>query len=307
MTLFTGRGRHHSSSRGGGAWGQCCQVEQLRPQPSWNISLWALTAPLGFSVFRLSIRSPAVAEERASFLDRRHIARVHSRTSTDISAIPDVDTSRSTRRRAAARSTPLRPSLVASLSWPDRRHHVPALTVTSGGRGVGFDMHAWGRLAVLRRQFNSSFYLLRLSGLRFLAYISTRRAALSCVRTEGITRCKQQSGAKACESPKCASATVGVLSHGLCTVRRILVSEWPRASCSSSHVGEMSGHTTNSLVALGSACWWLLLVWLSAGASGVCFLVFLALVLLAGLGASGFLFLCMRATGSIVSAAASGC
>ena len=79
MTLFTGRGRHHSSSRGGGAWGQCCHVEQLRLQPSWDISLY--TAPLGFSVLRLSIRSPAVAEERASFLDRRHIARVHSRTS----------------------------------------------------------------------------------------------------------------------------------------------------------------------------------------------------------------------------------
>ena len=27
MTLFTCRGRHHSSSRGGGAWGQCCHVE----------------------------------------------------------------------------------------------------------------------------------------------------------------------------------------------------------------------------------------------------------------------------------------
>ena len=32
------------------------------------------------------------------------------------------------------------------MSWPDRGHHVPALTVTSGGRGAGFDMHAWGRL-----------------------------------------------------------------------------------------------------------------------------------------------------------------
>ena len=92
---------------------------------------------------------------------------------------------------------------------------------------------------------------------------------------------------------------------GLCAVRRILVSEWPRASSSSSHVGEMSGHTANSLGALGSACWWLSLVWLGAGASDVCFLVFLALVLLAGLGASGFLFPCMRATGPIVSAAAS--
>ena len=68
MTLFTGRGRHHSSSREGGAWGQCCHVEQLWLQPSWDISLWALTALLGLSVLRLSIRSPAVAEERASFL-----------------------------------------------------------------------------------------------------------------------------------------------------------------------------------------------------------------------------------------------
>ena len=39
---------------------------------------------------------------------------------------------------------------------------------------------------VLRWQFNSSFYLLHLSGLRFLAYISTRRAALSCVRTDAV-------------------------------------------------------------------------------------------------------------------------
>ena len=73
-------------------------------------------------------------------------------------------------------------------------------------------------------------------------------------------------------------------SHtGFCIVRRILVSVWPRASCSTSHIEEMSGHTTNSLVALGSACWWLSLVWLGTGASGVCFLVFLALVILAGL------------------------
>ena len=45
-----------------------------------------------------------------------------------------------TRRRASARSTPLIPSVVSSLSCPDRGHHVPALTVTSGGRGVGFDV-----------------------------------------------------------------------------------------------------------------------------------------------------------------------
>ena len=115
----------------------------------------------------------------------------------------------------------------------------------------------------------------------------------------GISRCKQQSGAKHANPPDdlgyvvgllSTLSLVGVLSNGLCSVRRILVSEWPRASCSSSHVGEMSGHTTNSLVALGSACWWLSLVWLGAGASGVCFLVFLALVLLAGLGASVFFF-----------------
>ena len=46
-----------------------------------------------------------------------------------------------TRRGAAARSTPLCPSDVASLSWTDRRHHVPALAVTNSGRNVGFDMH----------------------------------------------------------------------------------------------------------------------------------------------------------------------
>ena len=88
---------------------------------------------------------------------------------SDISATPDVAASCFTRRRAtatstlltcrgaAARSTLLRPSVVASLSWPDRGHHVPALTVVSGGKGVGFDMHAWGRLVVLRRLFNSIF------------------------------------------------------------------------------------------------------------------------------------------------------
>ena len=81
MTLFTSRGRHHSSSRGRGAWDQRCHVEQLRLQPSWDIFLLALTAPLGFSVLRLSLRSPAVAEERASFLDRRHIARFQARAS----------------------------------------------------------------------------------------------------------------------------------------------------------------------------------------------------------------------------------
>ena len=51
-------------------------------------------------------------------------------------------------------------SVVASLSWPDG-HHVPALTVTSGGRGVGFDMHAWGRLdrrALVATSQPSSFF-----------------------------------------------------------------------------------------------------------------------------------------------------
>ena len=36
-------------------------------------------------------------------------------------------------------NAPLTPSVVSSLSCPDRGHHVPALTVTSGGR-VGFDV-----------------------------------------------------------------------------------------------------------------------------------------------------------------------
>ena len=39
MTIFTGRGRHHSSSGGRGAWVQCCHVEQFRLHPSWSISL----------------------------------------------------------------------------------------------------------------------------------------------------------------------------------------------------------------------------------------------------------------------------
>ena len=52
------------------------------------------------------------------------------------------------RRGAAAKSTPLTPSVVAILFWTDRGHHVPALTVTSGGKDVGFDMHVWGRLTI---------------------------------------------------------------------------------------------------------------------------------------------------------------
>ena len=48
------------------------------------------------------------------------------------------------------------------------------------------------------------------------------------------------------------------------------VSEWPRASRSSSHVGGMSSHAFFSPVVLGLACWWLSLVWLGAGASGAC-------------------------------------
>ena len=79
------------------------------------------------------------------------------------------------RRGTAARSTPLCQSVVAILTWTDRRHHVPALTVTSGERGVGSDMHAWGRLSIAhsRRHFNPRassfscfsyhFFLLRLA------------------------------------------------------------------------------------------------------------------------------------------------
>ena len=155
-------------------------------------------------------RQPSSSSTSLRRLWLRVAAQASGTSVSDVSASPDVVASRITRRRAtatptlltcrgaaakstpltrrgaAARSTPLGPSVVTSLSWPDRGHHVPALTVTSGGRGVGFDMHAWGRLVVLRRQFNSSFHLLHLSRLRFLAYISTRRAALSCVRTDGV-------------------------------------------------------------------------------------------------------------------------
>ena len=74
----------------------------------------------------------------------------------DLSATPDAEASRIirrgaaarstplTRRGVAARSTPLTPSVVAGLSWPDRGHHVPALTATSGGRNVGFDVACLG-------------------------------------------------------------------------------------------------------------------------------------------------------------------
>ena len=47
-----------------------------------------------------------------------------------------------TRRGAAARSTPLCPSDVASMSWPDRGHHVPALAVQAVGGVSGLTWHA---------------------------------------------------------------------------------------------------------------------------------------------------------------------
>ena len=53
--------------------------------------------------------------------------------------------------------------VVAGLSRADRGHHVPALAVTSGGRGVGFDVAtsgtAGGSSRVLRRQLNSNFLI----------------------------------------------------------------------------------------------------------------------------------------------------
>ena len=55
------------------------------------------------------------------------------------------------------------PLVVAGLSWPDRGHHVPALTVTSGGRGVGFDVACsgtpGGSRTLLCRQPNSNFLI----------------------------------------------------------------------------------------------------------------------------------------------------
>ena len=53
------------------------------------------------------------------------------------------------------------PPVVAGLSRADCGHHVPALAVTSGGRGVGFDVANSGTVGgfsrVLRRQHNSNF------------------------------------------------------------------------------------------------------------------------------------------------------
>ena len=58
---------------------------------------------------------------------------------------------------ASWRATPL----VVGLSRADRSHHVPTLAVTSGGRGVGFDVASSGTARgfsrVLRRQLNSNF------------------------------------------------------------------------------------------------------------------------------------------------------
>ena len=76
MTLFTGRGRHHSSSRAGGAWGQCCHVEQLRLQPSWDISLWpssllwaslCFVSPFAFQLWRKEERPFVIGDALPDF------------------------------------------------------------------------------------------------------------------------------------------------------------------------------------------------------------------------------------------------
>ena len=192
----------------------------------------------------------------------------------------------------------VRPLVVASLSWPDRGHHVPALTVTSGGRVSGFTCmlgDVWWFICPSSSHLGASVPSLHLHA-RCSSFVRKDRRCPD-LDAESRTGCWGSLGANSSLVPR----------HANLPNVQVQRSEWPRASCSSSHVGGMSGHTANSLVALVSACWWLSLVWLGAGASGICFLVFLALVLLACLGASGFLFPCMRATGPIVSAAASGC
>ena len=68
------------------------------------------------------------------------------------------------------------------MSWPDRGHRVPALSVTSGERGVGFDMHAYlptarrgvGRMVSLRAgvglPFSPNFFIMGLSFLTGLYF-----------------------------------------------------------------------------------------------------------------------------------------
>ena len=70
------------------------------------------------------------ATAKSTPLTRRGAAAISTPlTRRGASAIPTP----LTRRRAAARSMPLCPSDVASMSWPDRGHHVPALTVQAVG------------------------------------------------------------------------------------------------------------------------------------------------------------------------------
>ena len=83
----------------------------------------------------------AALDAEASSITRRGAAAKSTLLSRRIAAGRSTPL---TRREAAARSTPLAPSVVAGLSWPDRGHHVPALTVTSGGRGVGFNVACSG-------------------------------------------------------------------------------------------------------------------------------------------------------------------
>ena len=108
----------------------------------------------------------------------------------------------------------VRPSVVASLSWPDRGHHVPTLTVTSGGRGVGFDMHAWGRLVVhfpASSPLGASVPSLHLHA-RCSSFVRKDRRcpdldAESRTGCRGSLGANSSPGAKACKSPKCASAS----------------------------------------------------------------------------------------------------
>ena len=131
MTLFTGRGRHHSSSCGGGAWGQCCHVGQLRLQPSWDISLWAhprssgllcFVSPFVLQLWRKKERPFLVGDTMPD--EFRHLARLKSSAS---------------RGRLKLRLGGVN-NRATGFPRSDRGHHVPALTVTSGGRGVGSDV-----------------------------------------------------------------------------------------------------------------------------------------------------------------------
>ena len=113
----------------------------LEPRASVYLSRSTPRLISTFSQFRDVVSFYVHTAARATLLSRRRAAaKTTPLTRRGAAAGPTP----LTRRGAAARSTPVTAPVVAILSWSDRGHHVPALTVTSGERGVGSDVACSG-------------------------------------------------------------------------------------------------------------------------------------------------------------------